>query len=96
MFDPAQRWQCAEDMAEAARAAFLELTGASIPATERSESDGKTGWATAAVGPAVARETPSAVDVDINVDSICVSVVFEPDAIVSSHAPDHAPNNVKK
>lgn len=96
MFDPAQRWQCAEDMAEAARAAFLELTGASIPATERSESDGKTGWAMAAVGPAVAQETPSAVDVDMNVDSICVSVVFEPDTIVSSHAPGHAPNDVKK
>jgi len=88
MFDPAQRWQCAEDMAEAARAAFLELTGSAIPTTERSESDGKTGWTRAAVGPAVAQDAPAAVDVDMNLNSICVSMVFEPDTVVSAHPRD--------
>ena len=81
MFDPAQRWQCAEDMAEAARSAFQELTGVAIPATERSESDGKKGWARAVVSPAVSQASAPAIDVPMNVDSICVSVVFEPDTI---------------
>jgi serine/threonine-protein kinase len=83
MFDPTQRWQCAEDMAAAARVAFQEITGTDIPTTERSESDGQTGWARAAVGPAVAQESlSSAIDVPMNTDSICVSVVFEPDTVV--------------
>ena len=87
MFDPAQRWQCAEDMAEAARVAFQELTGASIPTTERAESAGKKGWARAVVSLAAAAEPASPVDVVMNVESICVSVVFEPDTLVSPPAP---------
>jgi eukaryotic-like serine/threonine-protein kinase len=83
MFDPNQRWQSAEDMAEAARAAFLELTGATIPATARTLSDGKPGWARAAVGPTVS----SSIDVVMNDSSIAVSVVFEPDTLVSTHPP---------
>jgi serine/threonine-protein kinase len=81
MFDPNQRWQSAEDMAEAARAAFLELTGATIPATARALSDGKPGWARAAVGPTA---SPS-IDVVMNDSSIAVSVAFEPDTLVSTH-----------
>ena len=81
MFDPNQRWQSAEDMAEAARAAFQELTGAAIPATARVESDGKQGWARAAVGPTAV----PAIDVVMHDASIAVSVVFEPDTIVSTH-----------
>jgi hypothetical protein len=70
-------------MAAAARVAFQEITGTDIPTTERSESDGKTGWARAAVGPAVVQESlSSAIDVSMNTDSICVSVVFEPDTVV--------------
>jgi serine/threonine-protein kinase len=87
MFDPSARWPCAEDMAAAARSAFQELTGASIPATERTESDGKKGWARAVVSPAAASDAPGAVDVVINPDSICVSVVFEPDTLVGPPTP---------
>ena len=87
MFDPTQRWQCAEDMAAAAQLAFQELTGASIPETLRSEADGKKGWARAAVSPAVSPAASPAIDVPMNVDSICVSVVFEPDTLVSTHPP---------
>jgi serine/threonine-protein kinase len=81
-YDPALRWQCAEDMAEAARAAFQELTGTAIPATERSEVDGKKGWARAAVSPAGKSEGE---DVVLHEESIAVSVVFEPDTVASSH-----------
>jgi eukaryotic-like serine/threonine-protein kinase len=77
-FDPAERWQCAEDMAAAAAEAFRELTGMAIPPTERTESDGKKGWACAAVGPTVPPSS-SSVDVVISDDSIAISVVFEPD-----------------
>ena len=80
-FDPNQRWQSAEEMAEAARGAFQELTGAAIPATERTESDGKQGWARAVVGPADAQAS-SAVEVVMHDSSIAVSVVFEPDTII--------------
>jgi serine/threonine-protein kinase len=81
MFDPNRRWQSAEEMAAAAQSAFQELTGTSIPATLRTESDGKKGWARAAVSPVAAQDAPSSVDVPMNVESICVSVVFEPDTV---------------
>jgi serine/threonine protein kinase len=80
--DPAERWQCAEDMAQAARAAFQEMTGTSIPATERSEVDGQKGWARAVVS---AAPKPEGEDVVLHEDSIAVSVVFEPDTVASSH-----------
>jgi eukaryotic-like serine/threonine-protein kinase len=87
-FDPAQRWQCAEDMIQAARAAFLELTGTAIPATERSEVGGKKGWARAAVSTAPPpRGAPAPFDVVIHDESIAVSVIFEPDTLMSSHPP---------
>ena len=82
-FDPAERWQCAEDMAAAAAVVFQELTGVAIPATERAESQGKKGWARPAVGPAAAPELPSSVDVSMSDESVAVSVVFEPDAPAS-------------
>jgi serine/threonine-protein kinase len=84
-YDPAERWQCAEDMAEAARAAFQELTGTSIPATERSEVGGKKGWARAVVSPGGKPSPTEGEDVVLHEDSIAVSVVFEPDTVVSSH-----------
>jgi hypothetical protein len=84
--DPSERWQCAEDMAEAASAAFKELTGQAIPATLRSESEGMKGWTRPAVAPTVARAPalPSFVDVAMSDESLAVSVVFEPDAQGSS------------
>ena len=88
-YDPAERWQCAEDMAAAAQAAFQELTGMSIPATLRSEADGKKGWVRAAVSTAPPRApTSSGMDVVIDDASIQVSVVFEPDTLTSSQPPD--------
>jgi len=87
-FDPAQRWQCAEDMGQAARAAFQELTGVAIPVTERSESGGKRGWARAVVSPAVPRASSSGIDVVIHDESIAVSVVFEPDTVADARPPD--------
>jgi serine/threonine protein kinase len=83
MFEPAARWQCAEDMAAAARSAFEELTGMAIPATARTESDGRTGWARAAASLVPASDLAGAVDVVIHPDSICVSVVFEPDTLAN-------------
>ena len=85
MYDPAQRWQCAEDMAEAARQAFHDLTGAAIPATIRTESGGKQGWAQAAVIPAPPPAAPTGEDVVLHDESIAVSVVFEPDAAESEN-----------
>jgi eukaryotic-like serine/threonine-protein kinase len=83
-FDPAERWQCAEDMAAAAAAAFQELAGTTIPHTQRVDADGKKGWTRAAVLPA--SPTPAAPatgeDVVIHDASIAVSVVFEPDTLV--------------
>jgi len=88
-YDPAERWQCAEDMAAAAQAAFQELTGMAIPATLRSEADGKKGWVRAAVSTAPPRApTSSGMDVVIDDASIQVSVVFEPDTLTSSQPPD--------
>ena len=46
-----------------------------------------TAAAFAAVGPAAAQDTPGAVDVVIHPDSICVSVVFEPDTLVGPPTP---------
>jgi serine/threonine-protein kinase len=86
-FDPAERWQCAEDMAAAAADAFRELTGMAIPATERIESDGKKGWARPAVNPAAARPAPSSLDVVIVEDDVPISVVFEPDTQVETSTP---------
>jgi len=85
--DPAERWQCAEDMAQAAHAAFQELTGSAIPATERSEVGGRKGWTRAAVSPVAARAVPAGEDVVLHDESIAVSVVFEPDTMISSHPP---------
>jgi serine/threonine-protein kinase len=82
--NPADRWQCAEDMAEAASAAFKELTGQAIPATQRSESEGKKGWTRPAVAPGGTPILPSFVDVSLSDESIALSVVFEPDAQVSN------------
>jgi len=82
-FEPAERWQCAEDMAEAAKVAFQELTGTAIPETERSELGGKKGWARAVVSPPPTEPPPSGVDVEINDSSIAVSVIFEPDTLVT-------------
>jgi hypothetical protein len=83
-YNPADRWQCAEDMSEAASAAFKELTGVAIPATERSESRGKKGWTRPAVGAAASPAMPSFIDVSMSDESIAVSVVFEPDTQGSS------------
>lgn len=94
-FDPAARWQCAEDMAAAAREAFRELTGTAIPETERVQADGKDGWSRAAVAP-VPSPTTSGVDVVINDDSLCVSVVFEPDTLIGTLAPAQASDAEKK
>jgi eukaryotic-like serine/threonine-protein kinase len=85
MFDPAARWQCAEDMAEAARVAFRDITGAAIPATERIEADGKKGWSRATVDLAPARASSPSVGVDVDMGSVAVSVVFEPDTLVGSN-----------
>jgi serine/threonine protein kinase len=95
-YDPAERWQCAEDMDEAARAAFQEITGVAIPTTARSESGGKQGWAR----PALTLAPPSAaspaasppVDVVIRDESIAVSVVFEPDTLSERRAPAKVKN----
>jgi eukaryotic-like serine/threonine-protein kinase len=86
-YNPAERWQCAEDMGEAAKLAFQELTGNAIPATERSEVGGRKGWARAVVSPAAPRTTSSGMDVVLNDDSIAVSVVFEPDTLTTSQPP---------
>jgi eukaryotic-like serine/threonine-protein kinase len=80
-YDPAQRWQCAEDMAVAAATTFEELTGTSIPTTQRVDSGGKQGW----TRPAVLLASPAAAaadDIVIHDESIAVSVVFEPDTLV--------------
>jgi serine/threonine protein kinase len=84
-YDPAARWQCAEDMVHAAQEAFQELTGTTIPTTERAEAGGKAGWMRAAVAPAAASPSTAGLDVVINDASLCVSVVFEPDTIMSAH-----------
>ena len=83
-YEPAARWQCAEDMACAAKEAFQELTGSTIPSTERVDSDGKVGWTCAAVAPTGGASPTEGVDVAINDASLCVSVVFEPDTIISA------------
>jgi serine/threonine-protein kinase len=75
-FNPAERWQCAEDMAAATTEAFQELTGMAIPATARAESDGKKGWTRAAVNPI--RAAPKSIQVTED-DFIPISMVFEPD-----------------
>ena len=85
--DPAERWQCAEDMAAVAKLAFAELTGSAIPATERSEVGGKKGWARAVLTTAAPPVASSGVDVVLHDDSIAVSMVFEPDTLTSSHPP---------
>ncbi|MBN2575952.1 MAG: serine/threonine protein kinase [Deltaproteobacteria bacterium] len=86
-YDPAQRWQCAEDMAEAARAAFQQITGTSIPLTERAEVDGKKGWARAALTPAILKSPVEGEVVVLHDKSIAVSVLFEPDAVTSPDLP---------
>ena len=86
-YAPADRWQCAEDMSEAARAAFQELTGVPIPTTMRSEAGGKAGWARAAVSLAPPRAEPAGEDVVIHDESIAVSVVFEPDTVPTPTPP---------
>jgi hypothetical protein len=86
-YDPAERWQCAEDMSAAARAAFQEITGVPIPTTTRSEAGGKAGWARAAVSLAPPRAEPAGEEVVIHDESIAVSVVFEPDTEVGSTPP---------
>jgi hypothetical protein len=86
-YDPAARWQCAEDMALAAKEVFQQLTGTVIPATERAHCDGKEGWARATVAAAASELPPSGVDVVINDASLCVSIVFEPDTLVEVRRP---------
>ncbi len=86
-YEPAERWQCAEDMAFAAKEAFRELTGTTIPETSRVQSNGAEGWARAAVAPLPASAASAGVDVVINDASLCVSVVFEPDTLVNTHSP---------
>jgi len=83
-FDPNQRWQSAEEMGAAARAAFQELTGTAIPETTRIESGGQQGWARAAVALADAQAS-SAIDVVMHDASIAISVVFEPDTVITTH-----------
>lgn len=79
-FDPNERWQSAEDMAEAARAAFEDMTGTRIPDTVRVETEGQPGWArAAALRPTGVPASAEAEDVVLHDDSIAVSVVFEPD-----------------
>jgi len=85
--NPGERWQCAEDMAFAAKEAFRELTGTTIPDTLRVQSDGKEGWARAAVAPVAPDHAASSVDVVINDASLCVSVVFEADTVVGTPSP---------
>jgi eukaryotic-like serine/threonine-protein kinase len=82
-YAPAERWQSAEEMAEAARAAFQQLTGTTIPATERSEVDGRKGWARAAVSSTASPTPLEGEDVVLRDESIAVSVVFEPDTMTS-------------
>ncbi len=87
-YNPAERWQCAEEMAVAAQVAFRELTGMAIPATERSEAGGRKGWVRAAVTMDPPRApTSSGMDVVIDDASISVSVVFEPDTLMNSQPP---------
>jgi eukaryotic-like serine/threonine-protein kinase len=86
-YEPSARWQCAEDMAHAAQEAFQELTGATIPDTQRAESGGQAGWMRAAVLPAAATPSSSGVEVVIHDASLCVSVVFEPDTLVNTQSP---------
>jgi hypothetical protein len=86
-YEPSARWQCAEDMARAAQEAFQELTGATIPDTQRAESGGQAGWMRAAVLPAAATPSSSGVEVVIHDASLCVSVVFEPDTLVNTQSP---------
>jgi len=86
-YEPSARWQCAEDMGHAANAAFEQLTGATIPETQRIDTDGQAGWTRAAVPPAGSGPSPSGVDVVINDASLCVSVVFEPDTLVNTQSP---------
>jgi len=83
-FDPNQRWQSAEEMGAAARAAFQELTGTAIPETTRIESGGQQGWARAAVALAD-EQASSAIDVVMHDASIAISVVFEPDTVITTH-----------
>jgi serine/threonine protein kinase len=92
-FDPAERWQSAEDMAESARLAFAEMTGATIPAAARTNADGKAGWTCAALlKPESAQPAAEAEDVTIHDDSIAMSVVFEPDApLLGGPDPDKTP-----
>jgi eukaryotic-like serine/threonine-protein kinase len=94
-FEPAARWQCAEDMAYAAKQAFQELTGSTIPSTERVEENGQAGWTRAAVAPTLGvsptggpEGVEMGVDVAISDASLCVSVVFEPDTLVAPIRPD--------
>jgi serine/threonine protein kinase len=89
-YDPVERWQCAEDMAEAGRAAFQQITGTSIPVTERSEVDGKKGWARAALTPTSAKAPLEGKEIVLHDESIAVSVVFEPDTVTSPHLPPDA------
>jgi len=86
-YDPTERWQCAEDMAEAGRAAFQQLTGADIPATERTEVDGKKGWARAALNPSALKAPQEGEEVIVHDDSIAMSVLFEPDVVTSPDLP---------
>ena len=86
-YDPGARWQCAEDMAFAAKEAFQELTGTTIPDTLRVQPDGKEGWARAAVASVATDRAPSSVDVVMNDASLCVSVVFEADTLVGTPSP---------
>jgi hypothetical protein len=74
-------------MAEAGRAAFQQITGTSIPVTERSEVDGRKGWARAALKPTSAKAPLQGEQVILHDQSIAVSVVFEPDTVTSPHLP---------
>jgi eukaryotic-like serine/threonine-protein kinase len=86
-YEPSARWQCAEDMAQAAQQAFKELTGTTIPTTERAESDGRLGWMRAAALPAAGPPSSSGVEVVIHDASLCVSKVFEPETLVNTQSP---------
>jgi eukaryotic-like serine/threonine-protein kinase len=87
MFNPAERWQCAEDMADAARIAFEELSGMSIPTTERTVTDGRKGWVCPAMGSGITQSATTEIDVVVDEGALTVSVVFEPEHSESLHIP---------
>jgi serine/threonine-protein kinase len=68
-YEPAARWQCAEDMGHAAKEVYQELTD-KMPRPAQGDEVAQ---------PSRAGEGPEGVDVVLTDASLCVSMVFEPD-----------------